>query len=79
MQQTEEKKGFDLEVHKFCPKTGKLLAFQPYSYTISQDEGAWFTRGGVRYNPDGSLKDKPAPVAAKAPDVKRGPHESQKS
>jgi len=67
----EENKAFDLEVHKFDPKTGKLLSARPYSYTVSQDDGAWFTRGGVRYNPDGSLKDKaPEPQAVSPAPIK---------
>lgn len=51
--------GFDLKVHHRDPESGKVVKTTPYSLRITKDEGATYTRGGIEYHPDGSVKRDP--------------------
>lgn len=79
---------FDVKVHHWDSKTGKLKEKTPYKFVSSKSEGKYFVRGGKKYHPDGSeiaepvlgkdgkekqFKAATAPVAEKAEPKPKGP------
>lgn len=65
---------FDLTVHHRDPKSGQVLRVTPYKYVCTKDEGNYYIRDGVKYNPDGSLMKDATSVETKTaekPAIKR--------